>query len=215
MSSTRIHRCAFFACFLLLAPAFLGAQQPVDELRSLIGAPGSTGDTALRNRGYEHVGTEKTDQDSYAYWREQNRGRCIVVRTTNGRFASIVRAKKSDCDRVEKASAEASGEPDDGSFATVCGVEVDAKSHRYRCRLRNEGCEGQGFCRSILTYPDLELRISWLPDDRVEVRMKGVAPVQTKASFSDGQTRFEMDGKTYFVYRTPERAEKELAKLDR
>ena len=41
----------------------------------------------------------------------------------------------------------------------------------------------------------------------------GLNPLRSKSSYRDGQTRFDLEGKTYFLYRSPDRAQKELANL--
>ena len=201
------------ACILLAAPAALRAQEPVKDLSGLVGVRAALGETELENRGYELVGGEKAGGSSYTYWREPKTRRCISVRTADANYTAIVYTPEADCKRVSQAATAAPPAVDANSFDTVCGVIVDGKTHRYRCQLRNEGCEGEGYCRSILTFPDNELKINWQKDDQIEVVFSGMNPITTKSSFSEGQTRFEFEGKTYFFYRNPERAKKEVANL--
>ena len=59
--------------------------------------------------------------------------------------------------------------------------------------------------------PDNELQISWGKNDQVEVQAAGMNAQKTTSSFRDGQTRFDFGGNTYFVYRSPDRAQRELA----
>lgn len=216
MKRLRAPLMSFAACVLLAAPVYLSAQEQVSKLEDLIGVRGSSGENEMESRGYEYVGGEKSADSSYTYWREPKTDKCVAVRVSDGRYQSIVYAPAADCDRVgESAGGEAgqSGSADAKSFETVCGVIADGKSYSYRCKLRNEGCEGEGYCRTILTYPDNELRISWGKDGKIEVETEGMVPQESTSTLENGQTRFEMGGNTYFFYRNPDRAKKELARL--
>ena len=136
--------------------------------------------------------------------------RDIDLEIENGEYASIVYAPDMDCQGGSASQLPASPQTED-SFDTVCGVETGGKTYRYRCHVRVEGCKGEGFCRNVLTFPDLELRINWHKDDRITIESAGMKPQDSTASFSNGQTRFDYGGNTYFFYRTPDRAQRELA----
>lgn len=197
----------------LLGAARLPAQEAVAPLRDLVGGSAAAGEAQIMNRGFQLVGGSKAGDSSFTYWLQPRSGRCVVARTTNGVYASIVFAPDGDC-QAHPVPAPLPAVPDtEDNFATVCGVETGGKEYRYRCRLRTEGCKGEGYCRAIVTYPDNELLINWNKGDEIEVTAKGTNPVRTSSSFRDGQTRFELSGKIYFVYRNPERARLELAKL--
>lgn len=200
---------------LALAAAVVGtsmltAQEPVAPLRDLVGAKGAGGETEMQNRGYKPAGVSQAGNSSFTYWREPMSNRCVAVRTTDGRYASITYTRDADCQGGGSGSTAASGGGGD-ALATVCGVETGGKTYRYRCQLRTEGCEGQGFCRSTLTMPDNELQITWGKNDQIEVLASGMNPQKAVSSFRDGQTRFDFGGNTYFVYRSPDRAKRELA----
>jgi len=200
---------ALSAC-ALLGTSGLAAQEPVAPLRDLVGAKGAGGETEMQNRGYKLAGGSKAGDSSFTYWREPMSNRCVAVRTTDGRYASITYTKDADCQGGGATQLPAAGGSGD-ALQTVCGVETGGKTYRYRCQLRTEGCEGQGHCRSTLTMPDNELQISWGKNDQVEVQAAGMNPQKTTSSFRDGQTRFDFGGNTYFVYRSPDRAQRELA----
>ena len=104
------------------------AQDAVPSLEDLVGARASGGERVLQQRGYNWIRTEKSSDSAYSYWQESENGQCVVVRTANGRYASIVYAPAFDC-RQQGGSNEAgvSGEPttttervrfDDGSTGT-------------------------------------------------------------------------------------------------
>ncbi len=193
----------------------LSAQERVKSLQDLVGARGSSAESALDDRGLVHVGGEKSGGSSYTYWRERKTDKCVTVQVADGRVASIVYAPDADCDRFESGSGDGaeSGSDDETSFDTVCGVIADGKTHRYRCEIRNEGCEGEGYCRTILTLPDNELRIDWRKGGQIEVTFEGMNPQKTTATVENGETRFDLSGQTYFVYRNRDRAKREVAKL--
>lgn len=196
----------------LVAVSALLAQEPVAPLRDLVGAKGAGGETEMQNRGYKPAGGSQSGDSSFTYWREPMSNRCVAVRTTNGRYASITYTKDSDCQGGTATQLPATTGSGD-ALETVCGVETGGKTYRYRCQLRTEGCEGQGYCRSILTMPDNELKITWGKNNATEVQATGTNPQKTTSSFRDGQTRFDYGGNTYFVYRSPDRAQRELANL--
>ena len=197
---------AVAACAVLGAGA-LRAQEPVAPLRDLVGAKGAGGETEMQNRGYKPAGAAQAGGSSFTYWLEPMSNRCVAVRTSDGRYASITYTKDADCKSGGGAPAPVPG----GGLQTVCGVETGGKTYRYRCQLRTEGCEGQGYCRSTLTMPDTELQITWGKNDQIEVLAAGMNPQKSVSSFRDGQTRFDFGGNTYFVYRSPDRAKRELA----
>ncbi|MEM9558010.1 MAG: hypothetical protein AAGC60_27380 [Acidobacteriota bacterium] len=197
----------------LLATAVLAAP-PARTLLDVKGLRASVGEKELERLGYRHVGGSQSAGASTTLWREARTDRCVAVRTVNGVYETVTYAPITDCQRAEQ-QAQTAPPPaqDDGSFATVCGVVTGGQTYAYECRLRTEGCQGEGYCRSFLTFPDQTMRLDWQRNNGVEVRIEGLAPQRTTTTFADGQTRFVLDGKAYFVYRTEDRARREVAKL--
>lgn len=72
-------------------------QGPVSSLEDLIGARGRSAEEQMEQRGYTWVHTDKSGGSAYSYWREQRSGQCVSVRTTEGRYASIVYTPDFDC----------------------------------------------------------------------------------------------------------------------
>lgn len=68
--------------------------------QDLIGVRGRDGETQLQARGYQLRGGEQTGSDSYTYWTQVSTNQCIVVRTNNGRYASITPASSFDCNNA-------------------------------------------------------------------------------------------------------------------
>ncbi len=88
------------ACIISLSAAGeLLAQEPVQGLQDLIGARGRDGEGQMERRGYGYIRTDKSGDSAYSYWRDNRSGQCITVRTTQGRYASIVYTLDFDCNQ--------------------------------------------------------------------------------------------------------------------
>lgn len=100
---------------LTLITPQLYAQNPASGLQDLVGARGSSGEMELEKRGYQFLRTEKSGTDAYSYWREEKTGKCLTVRTSEGRYQSLVYAPNFDCQNnsssgsSSNSSAQASG----------------------------------------------------------------------------------------------------------
>lgn len=90
------------AAALLAGPALADGAR---DLRDLIGARGSSGESALQARGYEHVETHRAGNVLAAYWWNEREDDCVLVRTANGRYQSITDASDQDCGHHEGAGA--------------------------------------------------------------------------------------------------------------
>ena len=75
----------------------LGNTAVTPYVQDLVGARGSSGENVLQERGFVWVKTEKSDSSSYTYWKHNQSGQCISVRTTEGRYASLVKTPPYDC----------------------------------------------------------------------------------------------------------------------
>ena len=190
------------AALLISTPAAY-AQYPALDLRDLVGARGSSGEQALQERGYTYVKGEKSGGDSYTYWRQARTGRCIVVRTAEGRYQSLVTALNASC---QGGAAERA--PGPGGFATVCGVIVDGKTYRYRCAV--EGAMPGGPGKTVLHYPDQNITLHWRHGYQVGVEFEGMKVMPTTVNTSEGNTQFMFEGKTYFYTSDPGAAEMEV-----
>lgn len=200
------HCTAALAAALILMPA-AQAQDPAPDLQDLVGAKGSSGEQALQKRGYTYVKGEKSGNDSYTYWRQAHKGHCIIVRTAEGRYESLVKAPVADCQGSASDSAPASDEH--GSrLATVCGVIADGKSYRYKCTVEGAAPGGRG--KTVVHYPDQNITLHWLGGKRVSVTFEGMNPQQTTFNTSEGNTQFIYESKTYFYVSDPGAAEMEV-----
>ena len=185
-----------------------GAGTPVPSLQDLVGARGGDGETGLRNRGYTWGGTDKSGSDSYSYWRENENGQCVVVRTSNGRYASIAYSTEFDCKHAAGAGGGSSAERRD-EFGTVCGVIVNGQNYRYRCDA-TDVYSGNQKVRTTLRYPDQTIELTWRQGNRVGLQFEGMVPQEARYSTSEGETNFVFEGKTYFYYSDKGLARQEL-----
>jgi hypothetical protein len=109
----------------MIAAGISNAQESVPSLEDLVGARAAGGERVLQERGYNWIRTEKSDDSSYTYWQESENGQCVVVRTANGRYASIRYAPAFDCRQQDSGDeAGGSGEP----TTTTEQVRFDAGS---------------------------------------------------------------------------------------
>ena len=178
-------------------------------LADLVGARASSGEMELNRRGYAWQGTEKSGTDAYSYWREIENGQCVVVRTSDGRYASIAYAPDLDCKQAAASSGGggASAERQD-PYDTICGVIVDGRNYRYRCGATDFYSGGQK-ARTELRYPDQTIQLTWRPGNRVGLQFEGMVPKEARYSTSEGETNFVFEGKTYFYY-----SDKGLAQME-
>ncbi len=96
------------ACIISLSAAGeLLAQGQVPGLQDLIGAKGRDGEGQMERRGYSYIRTDKSGGNSYSYWRDNRSGKCVNVRTSNGRYASIMYTMEFDCSGNEGGNSVA------------------------------------------------------------------------------------------------------------
>jgi hypothetical protein len=75
------------------------AQVTPSDVRDLVGARGSSGESELASRGYVNVGGQTGDDRKWTYWWNERRGVCLSVATVNGRYDSIITTPAPDCRR--------------------------------------------------------------------------------------------------------------------
>jgi hypothetical protein len=177
-------------------------------LADLVGARASSGEAELNKRGYTWQGVEKQGSDSYSYWRENENGQCVVVRTSDGRYASIANAMDLSCNKAAAASGGGGSAERQDPFDTVCGVMVDGKDYAYRCGVTDFYSGGQKV-RTELRYPDQTIQLTWRPGNRVGLQFEGMKPMEARYSTSEGETNWVFEGKTYYYFSDKGRAQSE------
>ena len=194
----RVVKIAMLCATVGLVAVSVSAQDPATGLQDLIGAKGRDGEYQLEQRGYNLIRTEKSGDSAYSYWQEQENGQCITVRTTDGRYASIVYAPAFDCQGGGQTASEGEGNYDrKDEFETVCGVIVDGQTHSYKCKAV-DFYRGSEKIRTALHYPDQTIRLMWKSGNRVMLHFEGMNPQEATYSTSEGETDFFFENKTYF-----------------
>lgn len=177
------------------------------NLSDLVGAHGGQAEGALEARGYEYRNGSKSGDSSYTNWQERSTGRCVTIRTLDGRYHSIVYAPDLDCQQGNQHAADGHGDAD--SFKTVCGVMVGGENHRYRCTVEDH-YQGDRKTSTTLRFPDQTLNMIWKPGRHVELQFEGMVPMSARYTTSEGETNFVFEDKTYFYYSDKEVARREV-----
>jgi hypothetical protein len=74
-----------------------GATAP--DLADLVGAKGGQAEGELQRRGYQYASGSTAGNAKYSAYYNHSTGRCVMIRTEDGRYQSIVQAPPSDCGR--------------------------------------------------------------------------------------------------------------------
>lgn len=75
------------------------AGDTVPDLADLVGAKSGQAEGELQRRGYVYRRGSTSGDAKYSSWFNQRTGRCAMIRTSNGRYQSIVQAPPYDCGR--------------------------------------------------------------------------------------------------------------------
>jgi hypothetical protein len=81
-------------------------------LRDLVGARAGQAEQLVRERGYTYRNTEESGNAKYSNWRENATGRCVLIRTEDGRYAAISYVIEADCQKGEPEHGGGSGHVD-------------------------------------------------------------------------------------------------------
>lgn len=98
--------CSVAALAVLISSVPAQARTP-NDLRDLIGARGSSGESELSNRGYEPQSTRTMANGVYSYWWNKSSNKCVRVLTSNGHYSAIDEASRSDCGKSGNNDAAA------------------------------------------------------------------------------------------------------------
>ena len=69
------------------------------ELRYMVGQNARDLDKLMDDRGYDHVSTSKSSNNSYSNWWNYREKKCVTARVSNGEIRSVVNVPDFDCDR--------------------------------------------------------------------------------------------------------------------
>ena len=131
MTHVRKPLVGMIVCAAIVAqPAQAAADQAPVSVRDLVGARGSSGETALETRGFSYIGGGTRDDRKIAYWWNANTRECIRVATFDGRYETITAAPKSDCNQ-KGGSNDAAAVAAVGAMALLGAIALTHKSHDH------------------------------------------------------------------------------------
>jgi hypothetical protein len=81
------------------APAHYQAGATPADLADLVGAKAGQAEGELERRGYAYTTGSTSGNSKYGAWYNRSKNRCVMIRTEEGRYQSIVQAPPADCDR--------------------------------------------------------------------------------------------------------------------
>mgnify|MGYP007116548029 CR=1 FL=1 len=114
------------ASAMIIAPT-LATGRSADSLRDLVGARGSSGESALESRGWVLTDGHQGSSSAYTYWWNASRKDCVMVTTRNGEYASISDATPGDCNQRNSGGGNAAAAV--GAVAAIAAIAALA-SHK-------------------------------------------------------------------------------------
>ena len=69
------------------------------DLADLVGAKAGQAEGELQRRGYSYATGSTSGNAKYSSWYNRSTGQCVMIRTEEGRYQSIVEASPVDCGR--------------------------------------------------------------------------------------------------------------------
>jgi len=164
----------------------MAAQDPntVPGLSDLVGAKAGQAENTVKDRGYTWVKTDKSAAGSYSYWTESGSGKCVTIRTDDGRYQSIIYAPASDC----------------SAGSTTKAADTTAKTQKH-CKLYNEksnnykyegGCKVSKYKSQGNKVIDIELKNG--ESYHFVEQSGGMYKVQTPEGWSDHKASMSESG---------------------
>lgn len=116
------------------------AQEPVPGLSDLVGAKAGQAENTVKQRGYTWVKTDKQAAGIYSYWTESGSDKCVTIRTSDGRYQSIVYSPKFDCENTASTeSAAHAKKPQAGDTVPALSDLVGAKAGQAENTVKQRG----------------------------------------------------------------------------
>lgn len=121
--------------FLLTVSAMLvgAAFGQASKLQDVVGARGSSGEDMMHERGYVMIHADPEDNTVYSYWWNRVDKKCVMVATTDGRYATILDSTPADCNRADDKglSTGAKVAIGVGAAAAVGAIVLAHKAHDH------------------------------------------------------------------------------------
>jgi len=160
------------------------AQDAVPGLSDLVGAKAGQAENTVQERGYTWIKTDKQGGSSYSYWTESGSNKCVVIRTEDGRYQSIVYSPAMDCETITS------------NKAAMAPAAVEAQCKLYNNKSNNYKYDGS--CKIIQdTSGGSEVIDVTLGNGDLYhfVEQGGGYKVQTPEGVSDHQATMNKNGK--------------------
>ncbi|HEU0004494.1 MAG TPA: hypothetical protein VFS12_00770 [Terriglobia bacterium] len=139
----------------VITPLILGllmavvASAQANRLQDLVGARAGQAEGDLESRGYVQTHASSKDGSSYGYWWSRDAKKCVVVRTADGRYASITDTTNADCNQKEPGSGMSTGAKvgiaaGAGAAAAIGAAILVHKSHHHDDEKHYEDTNREG-----------------------------------------------------------------------
>lgn len=147
-------------CVLILSSAHLFSQETAYDLRDLVGARGSSSESAIKDRGYKLIKVDKSSAGIYQYWWNDRKDQCAIVRIADGRVQSAVRAPEPDCGKGKYSNNSSyrnnngnrGGNRGNRNYANYKDLEGEMATRAYDLLERRGFREGRSHSNDGKTY---------------------------------------------------------------
>lgn len=120
------------AAVLMLAVAIAVSAQ-ADRLQDMVGDRASSAENRLEERGYISIHSDRSWSNSYAYWWSYRDKKCVVVKTNDGRVASIKNTSNGDCNQKDSDGLSTGAKVGiaAGAAAIIGAAIIAHKAHQH------------------------------------------------------------------------------------
>lgn len=128
-----------------------------DDLRDLVGARAAGGENELESRGWVSITGHQSGSASYTYWWNASRKQCVMVRTSDGRFAAISDVANGDCNQKSDNNNAAVAIGAVGAIALIAALASHKSGHhddgRHYADREQEADYERGYNDGIYNQP--------------------------------------------------------------
>ncbi len=142
------------SCLVMFLSQDTQSQEKAYDLDDLIGVRASSSENAIEDRGYDLIKVDKSSDQIYQYWWNDRKNRCAIVRISDGKVRSAVRAPDSDCEkgRYSNSNNRDRNRRGDRDYVEYKDLEGEMATRAYD-RLERRGFrEGKNHSNDGKTY---------------------------------------------------------------
>lgn len=132
---SRVRRGVVAVCSIsLMMGQGIGFASTPSDLRNLVGAKASSGESALKSRGYHLVDVTKGDDRIWSNWWNAAKDECVTVATVDGRYEAITESPAPDCNQMtsKDGSKHSDAVAVAAGAAALLGVAMLASKSHHR-----------------------------------------------------------------------------------